>query len=184
MRILTNTLFTMLALLCTTVLVHAQETATMKRTPDVPYVPTRQAVVDAMLKMADVKKNDVIYDLGCGDGRIVITAAKNFGATGTGIDINPERIAEANKNAREAGVTDKVRFMEGDLFDADVSEATVVTLYLLPAVNMKLRPILMEQLKPGTRIVSHAFDMGDWEPEKTIEVDGAKIYFWTIPEKK
>lgn len=184
MKILNNLLFTVLALLCATVLVQAQSAATMKRMPDVPYVPTRQVVVDAMLEMADVKKGDVLYDLGCGDGRIVITAAKAYGATGTGIDINPDRIEEANQNAREAGVTDKVRFVEGDLFDTDFSKATVVTLYLLPAVNLKLRPILLEQLKPGTRIVSHAFDMGDWEPEKTIEVDGSKIYFWTIPEKK
>ena len=184
MRILTNTLFTVLALLCATIVVQAQASTTMKRTPDVPYVPTRQAVVDAMLELADVKKNDVLYDLGCGDGRIVITAAKKYGTTGTGIDINPERIEEANKNAQEAGVTDKVRFVEGDLFDSDFSKATVVTLYLLPAVNQKLRPILLEQLKPGTRIVSHAFDMGDWEPEKTIVVDGSTIYFWTVPEKK
>ena len=156
----------------------------MKRTPDVPYVPTRQAVVDAMLELAKVTEDDVIYDLGCGDGRIVITAAKKYGATGTGIDINPDRIQEANENAREAGVTDKVRFIEGDLFEEDFSQASVVTLYLLPAVNQKLRPKLLSQLKPGTRIVSHAFDMGDWEPEQTIEVDGSKIYFWTVPGKE
>ncbi|MCX2738990.1 SAM-dependent methyltransferase [Pontibacter anaerobius] len=181
MRILTNSLFTLLILLCATVIVQAQET--MKRVPDVPYVPTRQAVVDAMLELAQVSEGDVLYDLGCGDGRIVITAAKKYGATGTGIDINPERIQEANQNAREAGVTDKVRFIEGDLFDSDFSQASVVTLYLLPSVNKKLQPILLEQLKPGTRIVSHAFDMGDWEPEQTVEVDGAKIYLWTVPEK-
>ncbi|CAM3735934.1 class I SAM-dependent methyltransferase [Pontibacter korlensis] len=172
----------MLLILFATVFVSAQET--MKRTPDVPYVPTRQVVVDAMLKLADVKKDDVLYDLGCGDGRIVITAAKEYGARGTGVDINPERIQEANANAREANVTDKVRFIEGDLFEEDFSQASVVTLYLLPAVNQKLRPILMKQLKPGTRIVSHAFDMGDWEPEQTVEVDGTKIFLWTIPEKK
>lgn len=182
MRILSNSVFTLLILLCATAYTQAQQ-STMKRMPDVPYVPTRQSVVDAMLKLAEVSEDDIIYDLGCGDGRIVITAAKKYGATGTGIDINPERIEEANKNAREAGVTDKVRFIEGDLFEEDFSPATVVTLYLLPTVNQKLRPKLLEQLKPGTRIVSHAFDMGDWEPEQTIEVDGSKIYFWTVPEK-
>ena len=164
--------------------VMAQETATATRTPDVPYVPTRQTVVDGMLKLAKVTKNDVLYDLGCGDGRIVITAAKQYGATGTGIDINPERIKEANKNAEAAKVTDKVKFVQGDLFETDFSKATVVTLYLLPAVNLKLRPILLKQLKPGTRIVSHAFDMGDWQPEQKVEVDGSTIYFWTVPQKK
>ncbi|OKL40437.1 SAM-dependent methyltransferase [Pontibacter flavimaris] len=183
MRILRNSLLSLLVLLSATAFVQAQE-AVMKRTPDVPYVPTRQAVVDAMLELANVTEDDVIYDLGCGDGRIVITAAKKYGATGTGIDINPERIQEANENAREAGVTDKVRFIEGDLFEEDFSQASVVTLYLLPAVNQKLRPKLLSQLKPGTRIVSHAFDMGDWEPEQTIEVDGSKIYFWTVPGKE
>ena len=150
---------------------------------DVPYVPTRQAVVDAMLKLAKVTNNDVVYDLGCGDGRIVITAAKQYGATGTGIDKNPERIKEANQNAQEAKVADKVKFEQADLFKTDFSKASVVTLYLLPAVNLKLRPILLKQLKPGTRIVSHAFDMGDWKPEQTIEVDGSTIYFWTVPKK-
>jgi precorrin-6B methylase 2 len=164
--------------------VMAQETATATRTPDVPYVPTRQTVVDGMLKLAKVTKNDVLYDLGCGDGRIVITAAKQYGATGTGIDINPERIKEANKNAEAAKVTDKVKFVQGDLFETDFSKASVVTLYLLPAVNLKLRPILLKQLKPGTRIVSHAFDMGDWQPEQKVEVDGSTIYFWTVPQKK
>jgi predicted RNA methylase len=136
-----------------------------------------------MLKLAKVTKNDVVYDLGCGDGRIVITAAKKYGATGTGVDINPQRIKEANKNAAEALVTDKVKFVEGDLFETDFSKATVVTLYLLPAVNLRLRPILLSQLKPGTRIVSHAFDMGDWKPEQKIEVNGSSIYYWTVPSK-
>jgi tRNA G37 N-methylase Trm5 len=154
------------------------------RAPDVPYVPTNQKVVDAMLKLAKVTKNDTVYDLGCGDGRIVITAAKDYGARGVGVDINPERIKEANENAKKAGVTDKVKFMEGDLFETDFSKASVVTLYLLPAVNLKLRPKLLEQLKPGTRIVSHSFDMGDWKPEQTIEVEGATVYFWTVPAKK
>jgi trans-aconitate methyltransferase len=154
-----------------TVLIGAFAYAQVKKSPDVPYVPTRQKVVDEMLKLAKVSKSDVVYDLGCGDGRIVITAAKDYGATGVGVDIDPERIKEA-------------KFIEGDLFEQDFSKATVVTLYLLPAINLKLRPQLLEQLKPGTRIVSHAFDMGDWKPEKTITVEGSTIYFWTVPEKK
>jgi precorrin-6B methylase 2 len=155
----------------------AQETVNR----DVPYVPTSEEVVNAMLSLAKVSGNDIVYDLGCGDGRIVITAAKKFGAKGVGIDIDPQRIREANENARKAEVTDKVRFIQNDLFKSDFSEATVVTLYLLPAVNLKLRPQLMKQLKPGTRIVSHAFDMGDWKPEKTVNVDGTTLYFWTVP---
>ena len=151
---------------------------------DVVYVPTRTPVVDAMLKLADVKETDVVYDLGSGDGRIVIKAAKDYGAKGVGIDIDPERIEEANANAREAGVTDKVEFIEADLFKSDFSEASVVTLYLLSSLNERLKPILMKQLKPGTRVVSHAFSMGDWEPEETKEVDGTRIYLWTIPENK
>lgn len=151
--------------------------------PDVVYVPTREPVVDAMLRMANVTANDVVYDLGCGDGRIVIRAAKNYGARGVGIDIDPERIEEANENAQEAGVTRDVKFIQGDLFESDFSEASVVTLYLLSSLNERLMPILMEQLKPGTRIVSHAFSMGDWEPEKTEVVDGATIHLWTVPER-
>ncbi len=150
---------------------------------DVHYVPTRQAVVDAMLDLAKVTESDVVYDLGCGDGRIVVTAAREYGAKGVGIDIDPQRIKEANENAKKNGVTDKVKFIEANLFESDVSEASVVTLYLLNSLNMKLRPILLEQLKPGTRIVSHAFNMGDWEPDKTIQVDGATVHLWTVPEK-
>ncbi len=157
--------------------------STLGLAQDVHYVPTRQAVVDAMLDLAKVSKNDVVYDLGCGDGRIVITAAEKFGATGKGIDIDPQRIKEANENATKAGVTDKVEFVQANLFESDVSEASVVTLYLLNSLNMKLRPILLEQLKPGTRIVSHAFNMGDWEPDQTIQVDGSTIHLWTVPEK-
>ena len=153
------------------------------KSPDVVYVPTPQAVVDKMLELAKVGKNDVIYDLGSGDGRIPITAAQKFGTQGIGIDIDPERIKEANANAQKAGVTDKVKFLQQDLFTTDFSKATVVTLYLLPELNVKLRPQLFKQLKPGTRIVSHAFDMGDWKPEKTVQVDGKTIYYWTVPEK-
>ena len=154
--------------------------------PTVPYVPTPQNVVDKMLEMAQVTDKDVVYDLGCGDGRIVVTAAKRFGARGVGIDLNPERIAEANANAHAAKVTDKVRFMTGDLFKSDFAQASVVTLYLLPQVNAALRPQLWRQLKVGTRVVSHDFDMGEeWPPEKTELMDGRKLYYWTIrPEHK
>ena len=131
-----------------------------------PYVPTPQLVVDRMLQLAAVTKNDVVYDLGCGDGRIPITAAKNFGARGVGVDIDPQRIAEANANAKQAGVAHLVTFKLQDALTTDLSDATVVTLYLLSASNLKLRPILTKQLKPGARIVSHAFSMGDWQPDK------------------
>jgi SAM-dependent methyltransferase len=147
---------------------------------DVPYVPTPHDVVEQMLKLAGVKKTDVVYDLGCGDGRIVIMAAQKFGARGVGIDIDPERIAEAKQNAEQAGVTDRVKFIQQNLFDADIREATVVTLYLLPSVNLRLRPKLLEQLKPGARVVSHSFDMGDWKPDKEIEYNGRKLYLWVI----
>src|SRR5690606_6689165 len=122
-------------------------------------------------------------DLGCGDGRIVISAAKK-GATATGVDIDPQRIKEANENAQAAGVTDKVTFVEGNLFDMDFSDADVLTLYLLPDVNLKLRPKILQEMKPGSRVVSHAFHMGDWEPDKSITIDGRNVYLWIIPEKK
>lgn len=157
------------------------QTTTESKLPTVPYVPTPQEVVDKMLDMAKVGKNDVVYDLGCGDGRIVITAARNRGARGVGIDINPERIKEANENLKAAGVQGRVKFVEADLFASDFSEATVVTLYLLPQVNAALRPQLWKQLKVGTRVVSHAFDMGpEWPPERTEVVDGRTVYYWTI----
>jgi ubiquinone/menaquinone biosynthesis C-methylase UbiE len=127
--------------------------------------------VKAMLKLADVKRSDIVYDLGCGDGRIVIAAAKEYGAHGVGIDINPERIQEAKANAKRAGVENLVRFEENDLFDADIHEASVVTLFLLSSVNLKLRPKLLKDLKPGTRIVSNTFDMGDWKPDKELTLD-------------
>ncbi|MGO1541215.1 MAG: SAM-dependent methyltransferase [Luteimonas sp.] len=154
------------------------------RNPDVIYVPTPQPVVDAMLELAEVGPDDVLYDLGSGDGRIPVTAAKEFGIRAVGIDINPVRIREANANAEEAGVTDKVTFIEGDLFEANISDATVVSLYLLQSLNVKLRPKLLSELRPGTRIVSHAFDMAnEWEPEETREVEGSTIYLWTVPER-
>jgi len=161
--------------------VPAASTQTERR-PDVIFVPTRELVIDAMLKAAKVGPNDVVYDLGCGDGRIVVAAAK-LGARAVGIDIDPQRIKEANENAARNGLTGKVEFRQGDLFEADIKDATVVTLYLLPSLNVKLRPRLMEQLRPGTRIVSHDFDMGDWAPEETIAVDGKTVYVWTIPPK-
>ncbi|MDR0311555.1 MAG: class I SAM-dependent methyltransferase [Acidobacteriota bacterium] len=162
--------------------VMAQADQTL-RGPDVIYVPTPQTVVEGMLEMAGVKAGDVVYDLGSGDGRIPITAVQKFGAVrATGIDIDPQRISEANENAKKAGVPDKVKFLNQDLFTTDFSEATVITLYLLPGLNQKLRPQLMK-LKPGTRIVSHAFDMGDWEPERTETIDGRTVYFWTVPGK-
>ncbi len=151
------------------------------RTPDVIFVPTPQEVVDAMLKLAKVTKNDVIYDLGSGDGRIPITAAKTYGARGVGIDIDPQRFKEASENLKAAGVGDRVRFLNQDLFTTDISEATVVTLYLLPSLNLKLLPKLNRELKPGTRVVSHAFDMGTAKPLETLNVNGRTVYFWTIP---
>ena len=150
------------------------------RAPDVFYVPTPPAVVDAMLEMAGVTAADVVYDLGCGDGRIPIAAAERYGARGVGIDIDPKRIAEARENAKAAGVADRVTFLNEDLFSSDISAATVVTLYLLPSLNEKLIPKL-KALRPGTRIVSHAFDMGNtWPPERKAEAAGKTIYFWTI----
>jgi hypothetical protein len=160
----------------------APANAAAKRELDVPYVPTHESIVDEMLRMADVKADDVLYDLGSGDGRIPITAAKRFGTRGVGIDIDPQRIKEANENAK------KVKFIEGDIFQEDFSEATVLTLYLLPDVNLKLRPKILE-MKPGTRVVSHNYDMGDWKPEQTKTLttpDGSQhyVYLWRVPEKK
>jgi len=148
---------------------------------DVPFVPTPEKVVERMLDIAQVGPNDVVYDLGSGDGRIVIAAAKKHGARGVGIDIDPERIREARANARSAGVSSRVEFREGDLFKADLSQATVVTLYLLSSVNLQLRPKLLSELKPGTRIVSHAFDMGDWKPLRTEKVGSSTVYYWVVP---
>lgn len=154
------------------------------RTPDVIYVPTPHEVVVDMLRLAGVKKGDVLYDLGCGDGRIPVTAAKSYGIRAVGIDIDPDRIAEAQENARKARVTQLVEFRLEDLFKSDFRDATVVTLYLLPELNLKLRPRLLAELKPGTRIVSHQFDMGDWRPDKKLETNGRVVYFWTVPDPK
>lgn len=152
---------------------------------DVPYVPTKYPVVDEMLKLAGVQKGDVVYDLGCGDGRLVVTAAQRYGARGVGFDIDPERIAESVENATKAGVTGLVKFHEQDLFTADFREATVMTLYLLTSVNLKLRPKLLRELKPGTRIVSHNFGMGEWKADASSSVDvediSHEVYLWIIP---
>ena len=136
-----------------------------------------------MLKLAGVTSRDTVYDLGSGDGRIVIAAAKEFGARGVGIEINPERVEEARSNAKKAGVEERVKFETADLFDADLRGATVVTLYLLPDLNLRLRPKLLKELKPGARVVSHAFGMGDWPPEKEELVEGSRIFLWRIPAK-
>ncbi|MBM4333181.1 MAG: methyltransferase domain-containing protein [Deltaproteobacteria bacterium] len=153
--------------------------------PYVHFVATPQPVVMEMLKMARVTQNDILYDLGCGDGRIVITAAKVFGSRGVGVDIDPVLIQESQENARKAGVTDRVKFIQQDLFQTDISEATVVTLYLLPDLNLKLRPKLFKELKPGTRIVSHEFDMGDWKYERMGTVYNSKIYYnFNVPDVK
>ena len=148
-----------------------------KREPDVEFVATPELAVMEMLKLAKVTEADIVYDLGCGDGRIVITAAKEFGARGVGVDIDPQRIKESNENALKAGVTSRVKFLEQDLFQTDISEATVVTLFLLPELNLKLRPKLLRELKPGTRIVSHDFEMGDWKPDNVRFVPNVNVYY-------
>ena len=149
---------------------------------DVPFVPTPQAVVEKMLEMADVKEGDYLIDLGSGDGRIPVTAAKKYGINALGVDLNPVRVQEANENAKREKVTDKVEFREEDLFKTDLSKATVITMYLLNSVNMKLRPEILK-LKPGTRIVSHSFGMGDWKPDQEEVVEGRTVYMWVVPEK-
>lgn len=178
--------------LCCTLLTVPAQTPKARRTPDVPFVPSTERAVEAMLELAQVTRNDVVYDLGCGDGRIVITAAKKFGARGVGIDINPERVAEARANAKREGVEHLVKFIEQDLFEADTREASVVTLFLLSSVNLKLRPKLLAELRPGTRVVSNTFDMGDWKPDKEFSLDdngedsylSHKFYLWIIPQKQ
>ena len=149
---------------------------------DVPYEPSSDEVVRAMLEIAKVDKNDLVYDLGCGDGRIVIAAAQKAGARGVGVDLDPKRIKESLENARKANVADRVRFFQQDLFQTEIGRATVVMLYLWPEVNLKLRPKLFLELKPGTRVVSHTHGMGSWEPDQTITAsDGHRVHFWVIP---
>jgi len=170
---------TALSLACGLPAVHSQQ-----RSLDVPYVPTPEAVVSRMLEMADVQPTDFVIDLGSGDGRIAIAAVRERGAKGAmGVDIDPERIAEARTNAERAGVADKVEFRQQDLFKTDFSRASVLTMYLLPEVNMRLRPRILEELPPGTRVVSHAFTMQDWEPDATGSVDSRSVYLWVVPAK-
>lgn len=160
---------------------------TENRTADVPFVPTPEPVVDEMLRLARPTSNDVLYDLGSGDGRIVIKAAKDYGTKGVGIDINPDLVQRSRKNAEEAGVADRVSFQQQDLFQTDLSQASIVTLYLLPSVNMRLLPKLLQELRPGTRIVSHNYDFGDWKPERVVQVESTSggqhtVYYWVVPE--
>jgi cyclopropane fatty-acyl-phospholipid synthase-like methyltransferase len=151
------------------------------RKADVVYIPSPDEVIEAMLELAEVDKTDIVYDLGSGDGSIPIFAAKKYGARGVGIEINPALVREARQNAQEAGVSHLVRFFEGDLFEADIREATVVTVFLLESLNERLRPKLLSTLKPGSRIVSHEFGMGAWTPEKSIEVVRRKVHLWRVP---
>jgi SAM-dependent methyltransferase len=166
----------------------SQERRRPARKPDVPFVASVDEVVDAMLKTAEVTDKDTVYDLGCGDGRVVIAAAVKYGARGVGIDINPVRIKESRRNARNAGVSEKVTFIAQDLLRTDLSRATVVALYLDPKMNLRLRPKLLRELKPGARVVSNSFDMGDWKPDKVVKliVAGSEcvIYFWTIASSR
>ncbi len=154
---------------------------------DVPYISTPQPVVDAMLRLASVRRDDVVYDLGCGDGRIVISAARDFGARGVGIDLDPRRIEDANAAARSAGVSGRVRFAVQNLFSTDFSEATVVMLYLLPELNAKLLPKIRSELRPGARVVSHQFRMGDWQPERIESAWSGErdhtLYLWVVPPR-
>jgi tRNA G37 N-methylase Trm5 len=172
------------ALLAGTLGVAVGAQSTQPAAPDVVYVPTPQSVVDVMLELAAVKPSDVVYDLGSGDGRIVITAAKKYGARGVGIEIDPALVKKAMENAAAGGVSDRVRFVTQDLFKADISEATVVTLYLLQSINERLRPKLVRELKPGARVVSHVFNMGpEWPPQKEITVGASRVFLWTIADR-
>ncbi len=181
-------LMTLPAIAAAAAIVPRASNSQTPRTPDVVYVPTPVPVVKTMLRVANVTAKDVVYDLGCGDGRIVIAAARDHGARGIGVDIDPQRIRESKENAVKEGVTDKVKFIQADLFEMEFKDASVVALYLLPSLNVKLRPKLFSELKPGTRVVSHDFDMDDWRPDKHLEVDsgsGAQkdVYYWVIPAK-
>jgi SAM-dependent methyltransferase len=150
---------------------------------DVPYVPTPQSVVEGMLKLAQVRPGERVYDLGCGDGRMVVTAASQFGARGLGVDIDPERIREAHDNALRAGVADRVDLRVGDLFEVDLREADVLAIYLLDEINLRLRPAILQQMRPGARVVSHAFGMGNWVPDQRVSIDGRTVYLWTVPAR-
>lgn len=150
---------------------------------DVPYVPTPQQVVDRMLEIAKVTAKDFVMDLGCGDGRMLVTAASKYGSRGFGVDLNPVRIKEATENAQKANVADKVKFEVRNLFDTPIKDADVLTMYLLPSVNLQLRPRILDEMKPGSRIVSHAFNMGEWTADQNENVDGREVYFWVVPAK-
>ena len=150
---------------------------------DVIWVPTPQSLVERMLEMAKTTSKDYVIDLGSGDGRTVITAAKKYGVQALGIEYNPDMVALSRRNAEKEGVADRAQFIQGDIFKTDFSKATVLTLYLLPSVNMKLRPKLLSELKPGTRVVSHNYDMGDWKPDQTVELEGHTVYLWTVKER-
>jgi hypothetical protein len=164
-------------------LFHPTPSSTQEAELDVPFVATPQTVVDAMLDLARVTKDDYLIDLGSGDGRIPITAARRFGTRGMGVDIDPARVYEANVNAVNAHVQDKVEFKKQDLFETEISKASVLTLFLLPRLNLELRPRILSDLKPGSRVVSNSFSMGDWKPDKTIKVENRTIFLWIIPEK-
>jgi SAM-dependent methyltransferase len=170
-----------LVIICSLVIASCTPMGLGKTEPDVPYITTPPEVVAAMLRLAQVTKDDVVYDLGCGDGRIVIRAAKESGAMGVGVDIDPQLIKESIENARKENVTEKVRFIVQDLYETEIRDATVVTLFLLPGINEMLRPRFFKELRPGTRIVSHMHDMADWQPDKSIRVAGSTVYFWVIP---
>jgi len=190
-----------IGLLCLFFLIGLNTAGTQQKRPDVPYVPTPEKVITEMLRMAEVGKDDVIYDLGCGDGRIVIQAAKELGCRGVGVDINPQRIKESRENAVKAGVEKRVEFILMDLFEADINQSTVVTLYLLSSVNLRLRPKLLRELKSGTRVVSHDFGMAEWKPDESTIIeekfdnyipfdnsrlienfwDKHNVYLWIIP---
>jgi protein-L-isoaspartate O-methyltransferase len=161
---------------------YAAQTEDLQSKKIVPFVPTPQEVVDKMIELAGVKKGDTVYDLGSGDGRIVITAAKK-GARAVGFEVDGDLIKESRENIRKAGVQNLAEIRQQDILTVDLSAASVVTMYLLPDVNLKLKPNLLSQLKPGSRVVSHAFDMGDWQPDKTERVNGRTVYLWTIPAK-
>lgn len=163
--------------------IRMPEAAAQPRPLDVPYVPTPMEVVDKMLDLAKPTAQDFLIDLGCGDGRIPVTAAKRFGTPGLGVDLNPQRIKEAKANAEENQVTDKVTFVEGDLFKTDISKASVLTLYLLPSVNLRLRPVILDTLRPGSRVVSHDFSMDDWTADRTEKLGYKTVYYWVVPAK-
>lgn len=164
---------------------EARRQSSARAEPDVLYIPTPQPVVDAMLDLAGITAADTVYDLGSGDGRIVITAARKYGARGVGVEIDPALVKQATANAAAAGVADRVRFVQGNIFDADLSDATVVTLYLLQSLNERLRPKLVRELRSGARVVSHVFNMGpEWPPAQALRVEGHPVYLWTLPAAK